>query len=98
MPERGGGRCKAADEGSVFGSFQQIARGIFRGVHEQAGRGKSRFEGARSGYRCALRTGVGVGDGCEVGPSELLAIDVASQEILHTGTIGSRRCAEDARD
>src|SRR5262245_17162890 len=98
MPEQRRSRCKAADECNIFCSFQQVAGRIFGEMHEQVGRGESRFEGTGSGYRRALGTPISMRDGSKVGPSKFLAIDVASQEILDTGTISSRRGTEDAGD
>ncbi len=54
MPQRGGGRGKAADECNIFRSFQQVAGRIFGEMHEQVGGGESRLERAGSGCRCAL--------------------------------------------
>ena len=98
MPEREGGRGKAADKGSVFRSFQQVTYRIFRAMHQQVGGDESRFEGAGSGCRRSLGTAIGMRDGGKVGPSKFLAIDVASQKVLDTGTIGSGRGTKDARD
>src|SRR5215831_6933286 len=96
MPERRRSRGKAADECNIFRSFQQVAGRIFGEMHEQVGRSESSFEGAGSGYRRALGTPISMRDGGKVRPSKFLAIDVASQEILDTGTISSRRGTEDA--
>src|SRR5437773_11116870 len=98
MPERESGRGKAADKGSVFRSFQQVTYRIFRAMHQQVGGDESRFEGAGSGCRRSLGTAIGMRDGGKVGPSKFLAIDVASQKVLDTGTIGSGRGTKDARD
>src|SRR5438094_7962860 len=97
MPEREGGRGKAADKGSVFRSFQQVTYRIFRAMHQQVGGDESRFEGAGSGCRRSLGTAIGMRDGGKVGPSKFLAIDVASQKVIDTVTIGAGRCPKYTR-
>src|SRR5262245_65873401 len=95
MPERRRSRGKTADECNIFCSFQQVAGRIFSEMHEQVGRGESRFEGAGSGYRRALETPISMRDGSKVGPSKFLAIDVASLGIIATGPIRYRRGTEE---
>src|SRR5262249_15777971 len=96
--KRGCSRGEAADEGNVFRPLQQIARGIFGGMYEHVRACDAGFEGAGSERRVCLRAAVGMRDGGEISAPQLLAIDVAPQQVLDTGTIGSRRGAENTRD
>src|SRR5262249_19298122 len=94
----GGGGGKAAEEGNVFRSFQQISRGIFGGMHEQVCGRDAGLKGAGRERRVSLRAAIGVRDGREISACNLLAIDVAPQQVLDTGAIGSGRRAENTRN
>ena len=96
--ERGRGRGEAADEGNVFRSFQQIARGIFGAMHEQVRGRDAGLKGAGSERRIALHAAIGVRDSREISAAELLAIDIAPQQVLDTGAVRSGRSAENSRN
>src|SRR5262245_65913631 len=67
-------------------------------MHEQVRGRDAGSKGARSERRVSLRAAVGMRDGCEISAAELLAIDVAPQQVLDTGAVGSGRGAENARN
>src|SRR5262245_43090416 len=67
-------------------------------MHEQVRSRDAGSKGAGSERRVSLRTAVGVRDGREIRARKLLAIDVAPQQVLDTGAVGSGRSAENARN
>ena len=67
-------------------------------MHEQVRGRDAGFEGAGSERRVCLRAAVGVRDGGKVSVCDLLAIDVAPQQVLDTSAVGSGRGAENARN
>src|SRR5262249_12940425 len=94
----GGGGGKAAEEGNVFRSFQQIARGIFGAMHEQVRGRDAGLKGAGRERRVSLRAAVSVRDGREIRACNLLAIDVAPQQVLDARAVGSGRGPENTRN
>src|SRR6516164_5189337 len=72
-------------------------------MHEQVRGRDAGLKGAGSKRRVALRAAVGVRDGCEISARNLLAIEVASQQVLDAGAVPKIRaidapaCADDAR-
>jgi len=62
-------------------------------MYEQVRACDAGFEGAGSERRVSLRAAVGVRDGREISARDLLTIDVASQQVLDAGAVGSRRTA-----
>src|SRR5262249_35552084 len=67
-------------------------------MHEQVRGRDAGFEGAGRERRVSLRAAVGMRDGREISAAELLAIDVAPQQVLDAGTVGSGRSAENTRN
>src|SRR5262249_9915329 len=66
-------------------------------MDEQVRGRDARLKGAGSERRVSLRAAVGMRDGREISAAELLAIDVAPQQVLDAGAVGSGRSAENAR-
>ena len=63
-------RGKAADEGGILGAFEQIARRIVAGMHEQIGAGDALREGAGRRVRFAIGAAIGMRGGGEIGRAD----------------------------
>ena len=67
-------------------------------MHEQVRGRDAGSKGAGSERRVSLRAAVGVRDGREIRARDVLAIDIAPQQVLDTGAVGSGRRAENPRN
>ena len=77
------GRRKAAGEGDVRGTFQDVAAGIVSPMHQEIGSFHLRGKGAGRGKTFAFRAAEGMGRRIEIGLPKLLAArPVAARQLL----------------
>ena len=94
--EQLGRRGKAADEGGIFGTFQQIACGIVTNMHKHVGTGDALRESAWRRSRIAVRAAVSMRGSSEIGRADDLVVGVLADQILDARPVDARRGAEDA--